>query len=81
MHVYCAVGIAYQTGSLTAIDCKWASIGQLMIVQIGQDIIPPTLLDILQCTILWHFNLIFNICRTGFIQASLSKIQGLYKDF
>ena len=49
MHVYCAVGITHQTGSLTAIDCEWASVGQLTIVQIGQEIISPTLLDILVC--------------------------------
>ena len=49
MHVYCAVGIAHQTGSLTAIDCEWASIRQLTIVQIGQKIISPTLLDTLVC--------------------------------
>ena len=39
MHVYCAVGIARQTGSLTAIDCEWAILGHITIAQNGQEII------------------------------------------
>ena len=76
VHVYCAVGIAHQTGSLTAIGCEWANVRRITIIQIGQEIISPTLLDILVCFLLKTNSAAFCGISTWF---SIFAYQGSYR--